>query len=378
MSINGNYIEANGFPFPYENGYLPNFNFNLVFFIKYFLLFMSTFIFFYSFKLKSKRNNFLFIGLSIPLFYLIINYAFIRIDLNSPSRQLPILFYIIFISIFYIKNHPKTTKFFVLTFFVGLFFNTYYHTKLSFNHIESLSFVKTFNSEYFSFNDESKSLISKIASKSKAYPSILNLSDDPMISIAIPNMDLPYFTSLWVSHSRFAQEKTIDSIVKNDYKLIYLGHISSNEKMLWDHYQVEPSIFKTADFVDNRVRCPYLFKFLNDNYNFIEDNGIGYAVKKQPQEKNNSILFSDFFIGSNAKYYQNKFKNKYDSLKVYIDCQSSSDLENKSVLIVNEHNKFYADLKCGVNDIPSVYFVGKFQNYEIVPKRNISNLIIKR
>ena len=378
ININGSYIEANGFPFPYENGYLSNFKFNPVFFLKYFLLFFATYIFFYSFNLEKKRNYLFFIAFSLPLFYLIINYAFVRIDLNSPSRLLPIFFYIMFISIFLIKQNLRANMFLISFFCVGLFFNSYYHNKLSFNHINSLSFNKSFKNDYFSFDDETKSLISRVSLKSKGYKTVLNLSDDPMLTSAIPNMVSPYFTSLWVSHSKFAQEKIIDSIIQNGYELIYLGHISSIEKIMWDYYNVEQSIFKTHDFVDNRVRCPYLFKFLNENYFFIEEGDIGYAVKKQSHKNDNSILFSDFFIGSTAKYYQNKFKNKYESYSVFIDCPLSFNLENKTILIINRDNKFYADLNCGSNDIPSVYFEGEFKKYEIVSKKNISNLVIKR
>ena len=170
---------------------------------------------------------------------------------------------------------------------------------------------------------------------------LILFSNEPALTIFMANAITPPFTSPWVATGDLPQEININ-FFRNNQKIIYLG-----------------KSWGTHDEVDIRARSPIIFKYLSHHYSLKSIDNFLFAIPILDSNKSPKIdsqLFSEFNLGKVSSYLA-KNPSKYKTQIVNLDCKI---YKNGSHQIINENNWFIADLNCGANLIPSIYFDGNF------------------
>lgn len=356
LGMTSNYVDAHGFPFSYGNSY--NLPINLVILYKYLIVFLVGLSLSLFLNLKSFVKFTISFGVICVVLYVYVNYAFVRIDLNSPSRLLPIS--IALVAICTLINE----KYKGLLFFIVISSLVLYPLNINFSKFNLGKIHLDAKQELYRFAPSPKEYAEKISTFFGKEGGIL-LSDKPSLNILIKNSLSPYFMSPWLAHTQYVQNSIISFLGAHPNLPIFLGYA--------DSYSARNSPFFTFDAVDIRSRSPLLYKYLAHNYQSLEMDNVLYAIPKSGQDHKNTILFSGFDLGYAAKYYENK---KIDAKNIRIDCKDDSYQKYK---ITNSLNFFYVNLKCGSNQVPAIYFDGDFLRYElevqpIKPKINIDVL----
>lgn len=165
---------------------------------------------------------------------------------------------------------------------------------------------------------------------------------DPALAIRVNNSLIPPFTSPYVTVGVNSQNKVLSYLSKNENSIIYLGRS-----------------FITYDGVDIRLRTPLIFRYLADNYDYKNVDGLIYAVPKEQKLLNNQsgeIFFNGMDLGKSALFYKKFYLEKFVFRKVYVECSGNSIFK---YTIKNSGNYILADLRCGDNFIPDIYFNGE-------------------
>jgi hypothetical protein len=171
---------------------------------------------------------------------------------------------------------------------------------------------------------------------------------EPAISEGIANVIPLFFTTPYVTIGEKNQQKIIDLLVKNKSAIIYLGHD-----------------FNTYDGLDTRTRAPIVFRYISENYSYDLFQGNIFAIPSDSANYliNGNLFFTNFNLQKSALYF-NKHKKKD---VFYREISNPCFGDNIDLFeFHNEKNIFYANLECGLNFIPEVFFIGKTLSYEKV------------
>ena len=343
IGISTNYIDAHGFPFSYFNRYgLP---FNVVILSKYFFVLLIGFCFYQGIRnCIGKKNNFYFILPLAIIGYIYINYSFTRIDLNSPSRLIPLSLSILIILTLINEN---ISKFLFMAIILSMLL---YPINIEFNKFNvkdiKLNMRNNFI-EYPSYVVDKSNEINKFTNMQ----GVILVSDKQSILPLLKNSKSPFFMNLWTASNNYIQLNIIKYLKDNRSQIIFLGYV--------DSYSTRNTPYSTFDGVDIRARSPILFKYLSDNYYEVIENGILYAVPNINNINPKNDLFSNFDIGYASKYYEGR---EIDHINITVTCQDPTKYSKYK--IVNSNNYFYANLKCGDNKVPSIYFHGSNLSYD--------------
>jgi len=191
-------------------------------------------------------------------------------------------------------------------------------------------------------------VVKKINNYANGKQVILYTGYEPALTYFVNNSLSPIFTTPYNTVGEDNQKRVINFLEKNKLAILYIGH---------DFY--------TFDGVDMRIRVPLVFKYISEHYdyNFNDDNI--YAIPKETinnsfiKEKN--IFFDNFDLKKSVIYFNKHIKKNISYKKIIIECKSKFAGNYK---INNQYNSFYAELNCGTNFIPEIFFVGKNIDYQ--------------
>ena len=172
-------------------------------------------------------------------------------------------------------------------------------------------------------------------------------SQEPAIQYFLENSYLTKFSSPFIDITDFTNKKTMESFEKINPNYIYFGES-----------------FLNYDGNDSRSRAAKTFRYLEKRYDLIIYKNLLFGVKKNNiKSTKNNLIFSGFDLRSSSSYYSRNLK-KFDSEnfnKINLNCKKNLPGKYK---IINEINFFKANLICGENYIPKIFFLGK--NIELI------------
>jgi len=169
---------------------------------------------------------------------------------------------------------------------------------------------------------------------------------EPSLSYFIDSSLTPPFTSPYVTLGVKPQNDVLSFIRNNNDAIIYLGHS-----------------FIIFDGIDARLRAPIIFKHLAEKYSYFSQDGNIYAVPNLTDDVSTSfnLFFNDMDIQKSSLFYSEYAKDLYKYREVLVDCTHYKPGKFK---IWSEHNFIFAELNCGKNLIPEVFFWGSMQKIE--------------
>ena len=296
--------------------------------LRYVFFFLLSITIFQIFAERKYNKNLIIGAIGLIFFYYIyINYSFTRIESSIGTRIYPIGLVVLGLLIQSMDRHTKLIKIILIISFFGAPFSNPSNTK-EFNLMRS--------SQKMIIGEKSIVILNKYLEVTKQFNEVIIFNNYPEIVNHIPNAKIPPFSSPWVAIGQLPQEKVIEFLDKFSTLPILMGEN-----------------FETHDGVDIRARSPLIYKYIAENYNQQIINGIIVAIPIFGMKKNE--FFEGFHIGSAPQYYNNTLKK---SIQITILCKPGG-LEKILTLITNEFNHFYADLQCGLNYVPQIYFFGK-------------------
>jgi hypothetical protein len=281
-----------------------------------------------------------------------IGYSFGRIDADALSGRLFSLSIPFLIIIFYRTQTKVSQSSLIIPFILFLFYSNISLPE----HIDAKNFqLSNYREKFADLSQEIKAISDKINKFANSKP-VINYAA-PALSFAIQNNLTPEFTSPYVTIGEPSQKRLVDFLSKNNSAIIFLG----TQNMAIPGLANE---FITFDGVDIRTRVPLIFKYISKNYNYVIVDGLIYAVpfSNELKSKNINIFFSGFNLKKSVLYF-NRHKNTNVIYNIIIiDC-----INNKAgqYIINNEKNSFYAELECGSNFIPAIFFDGKIVSYRL-------------
>lgn len=273
-------------------------------------------------------------GLGLSL-WMYLSYGFTRLDKGTGSRIFPVGLAILICLIPYIRRYTKVIPSILFVSFFGASFAT--PQPIGKMDLFRQSAKMTLDAESQEVLARYKSVVQKLDSNAIVF------GKHPTLVNYMPQVKVPPFSSPWVAIGQLPQEQVIGFLKNNSNTPILLG-----------------DDFSTWDSVDVRARSPLIYRYLAEQYSQVRINGIIVAMPLS--DAKSSQFFSDFNIGAAGAYYE-KSKNQ---VNVVVSCDKG-DAAADVYKVSNEKNYFYAKLKCGVNPIPDVYFLGPHLN--VSPKQ---------
>lgn len=267
------------------------------------------------------------VGLSLWMY---LSYGFTRLDKGTGSRIFPVGLAILICLIPYIRRYTKVIPPILFVSFFGASFAT----------PQPLGKMDLFRqSSKMTLNAESQEVLARYESVvQKLDSNVIVFGKHPTLVNYMPQVKVPPFSSPWVAIGQFPQEQVVGFFKNNSNTPILLG-----------------DDFSTWDSVDVRARSPLIYRYLAEQYSQVRINGVIVAMPLS--DAKSSQFFSGFDIGAAGAYYE-KSKNP---VNVVVSCDKG-DAAADMYKVSNEKNYFYAKLKCGLNSIPDVYFLGSYLN----------------
>jgi len=339
-NLSSNFDQAFGIPLKLSNNFTK-----LVFLIS---ISFTTFLILFS--IENKKNNFILnffqyfiIALSL---YILIKYGLGRIDPNELRGRLLSL-QICFIFILYYYLNDRIPKFLLLYPFVIFIFFISFNNLPKFINSDNLK-VKNYSQKFLFLNDVNANTVKKINYYANGGQVILYTETEPALAYFVNNSFSPIFTTPYNTVGEDNQNRVINFLKEHKLAIIYIGHD-----------------FNTYDGVDVRYRVPLVFKYISEYYDYDLVDGNIYAVPKKSinnsVEKKISIFFDNFDLQKSVIYFNKHIKKNISYKKIIIPCETQFAGKYK---IINQYNSFYAELNCGTNFIPEVFFVGKNTGYQ--------------
>lgn len=269
------------------------------------------------------------LGIALSL-WMYLNYGFTRLDKGTGSRIFPVGLAIFAVMIPYLKRYTKTVP---IILFVS-FFGASFATPKSMVELDLLR-----KSPKMTMNEKTQKVLDKYQSVAQQFAGgVILFNDHPVLGNYISNAKVPPFSSPWVAVGQLPQSKIIDFLKANPSLPILLGED-----------------FSTWDGVDVRARSPFVYKFLALHYKQVKMDDVIVAIPSNDPKQ--SELFSDFDVGEAAAYY----RTHKDVVEVPVSCEQEH-VGSEQYRVDGKENYFYARLHCGVNKLPSVYFLGEYQH----------------
>lgn len=264
------------------------------------------------------------IGLSLWMY---LNYGFTRLDKGTGSRIFPVGLAIFAILMPYLKRYSKVIPVLLVVSFFGSSFAT----------PQSIGSIDLFRqSPKMTLNAKNQETLDRYTSVAQELGGeVILFGGQPTLGNYIPNVHIPPFSSPWVAIGQLPQERVIAFLESHSDLPVMLGEN-----------------FLTWDGVDVRARSPLVYRHMARHYKQVVIQGIVVAIPLAGE--NESILFSDFNIGSASNYYEKI--NEHEMLMV--PCERD-DVGSDVYKVVNQKNYFYAQLHCGLNTVPKVYVSGE-------------------
>jgi hypothetical protein len=264
-------------------------------------------------------------GIAVSL-WMYLNYGFTRLDKDTGSRIFPVGLAIFVSVIPYLKRYTQVAPALLFVSFFGASFAT----------PQPIGEIDLFRqSPKMTMDAENQEILDRYSSVAqKLGGEVILFGSQPTLGNYIPNAHIPPFSSPWVAIGQLPQERVI----------AFLQAHSELPVMLGDN-------FSTWDHVDVRARSPLIYRYMAQHYKQVVIHDVIVAIPSTGYNK--SILFSDFNIGAAASYYE-----KSKALEpVMVPCENG-DAKEELYKVVNQHNYFYALLRCGLNTVPQVYVSG--------------------
>lgn len=264
-------------------------------------------------------------GLGLSL-WMYLSYGFTRLDKGTGSRIFPVGLAIFICLLPYMRRYTKVIPSILLVSFFGASFAT--PQPIGKTDLFRQSSKMTLDAESQEVLGRYKSVVQRLDSD------VIVFGKHPTLVNYMSQVKVPPFSSPWVAIGQLPQEQVIGFLKNNSNTPILLG-----------------DDFSTWDSVDVRARSPLIYRYIAEQYSQVRINGIIVAMPSS--DAKSSQFFSDFNIGAAGAYYE-KSKNP---VNVVVSCDKGNAAADM-YKVSNEKNYFYAKLKCGVNPIPDVYFLG--------------------
>lgn len=264
-----------------------------------------------------------------------IQYAFGRVD-PGYARFFPLA---ISLLIVYTLAYDRYRYLISLIFiFIGVKFQVLHFTDFNINNLLNTKLYKSNSLVKLdtSLNDTA-SRINNFAGERNVV-----IYSDPALAIGVKNSTLPPFTTPYVTVGSNNQNRVISFLKNNPKSIIFLG-----------------TSFITYDGVDVRLRAPRIFRHLAENYYYEKVDGLIYAIPREQKplsNKSGEIFFNGMDLGKSALFYRKFYLDEYIYRRVYVECSGNSIFK---YTVKNSGNYLLADLRCGDNFIPEIYFNGE-------------------